>query len=101
MYACMCNWGTILYSGKLTEYCKPAIMEKKSLYICNTRLVAIFQETGLSQPHPFIHPTMIYFVPGTLLGNTAVKIQTKNLCPHGAFIFPGSRDRETDNKQYK
>ena len=24
----MCNWVTLLYSRKLTEYCKPAIMEK-------------------------------------------------------------------------
>ena len=27
----MCNWVTMLYSRKLTEHCKPAIMEKKSL----------------------------------------------------------------------
>ena len=34
MYTCMCNWVTMLYSRKLTEHCKPAIMEKnkKSLY---------------------------------------------------------------------
>ena len=25
----MCNWVTLLYSRKLTENCKPAIMEKK------------------------------------------------------------------------
>ena len=24
----MCNWVTMLYTGKLTEHCKPAIMEK-------------------------------------------------------------------------
>ena len=24
----MCNWVTMLYSSKLTEHCKPAIMEK-------------------------------------------------------------------------
>jgi len=28
MYACRCNWVTMLYSGKLTEHWKPAIMEK-------------------------------------------------------------------------
>ena len=28
MYTCMCNWVTTMYSGKLTEHCKPAIMEK-------------------------------------------------------------------------
>ena len=25
----MCNWVTMLYSRKLTEHCKPAIMKKK------------------------------------------------------------------------
>ena len=30
MYTCMCNWVTMLYSRKLTEHCKPAIMEKKN-----------------------------------------------------------------------
>ena len=34
MYACMCNWVTLLYSRILTELCKPAIMEKnKNHYI--------------------------------------------------------------------
>ena len=28
----MCNWFIMLYSRKLTEHCKPAIMKKKSLY---------------------------------------------------------------------
>ena len=28
MYICMCNWVTLLCSRKLTERCKPAIMEK-------------------------------------------------------------------------
>ena len=29
----MRNWVNILYSGKLTEHCKPAIMGKKNHYI--------------------------------------------------------------------
>ena len=28
MHICMCDWVTLLYSKKLTEYCKPTIMEK-------------------------------------------------------------------------
>ena len=28
MYKCMCDWVTLLYSKKLTEYCKPTITEK-------------------------------------------------------------------------
>jgi len=28
MYICMSDWVTLLYSRKLTEHCKPAIMEK-------------------------------------------------------------------------
>ena len=35
MYTCMCNWVTLLYSRKLTEHCKPAIMEKNSLNFTN------------------------------------------------------------------
>ena len=27
-YICMCDWVALLYSGKLTEHCKPAITEK-------------------------------------------------------------------------
>ena len=28
MYICMCDWVTLLYSRKLTEHGKPAILEK-------------------------------------------------------------------------
>ena len=28
MYACMCDWVTLLYSRKMTEHCKQAIMKK-------------------------------------------------------------------------
>ena len=28
MYRCMCDWVMLLYSRKLTEHCKPAMMEK-------------------------------------------------------------------------
>ena len=28
MSICMCDWVTLLYSRKLTEHCKPTIMEK-------------------------------------------------------------------------
>ena len=30
MYTCMCNWVTMLYSSKLTEHCKSAMMEKNN-----------------------------------------------------------------------
>ena len=34
MYTCICNWVTLLCSRKLTEHCRPAIMEKnKNHYI--------------------------------------------------------------------
>ena len=34
MYTCMCKWVIMMYSRKLTEHCKQAIMKKKtkSLY---------------------------------------------------------------------
>ena len=28
MCTCLCNWVTMLYSRKLTDHCKPVIMEK-------------------------------------------------------------------------
>ena len=30
MYIFMCDWVPLLYSRKLTEHCKPTIMEKKN-----------------------------------------------------------------------
>ena len=33
MYTRMCNWVTLLYSRKLTEHSKPAIMEKIKIII--------------------------------------------------------------------
>ena len=33
MYTCMYNWVTLLYSRKLTEHCKPAIIEKIKIII--------------------------------------------------------------------
>jgi len=39
MYTCMCDWVSMLYSRKLTEHCKPAIMEKnKNHYIKNLKI---------------------------------------------------------------
>ena len=32
IYTCMCNWVTMLYSRKLTEHCKLAIMKKNYIY---------------------------------------------------------------------
>ena len=29
MYMCMCDWVTLLYGRKLTEHCKPTVMEKR------------------------------------------------------------------------
>ena len=31
MYVCMVNWVALLYSRKMTEHCKPAIMEKTKI----------------------------------------------------------------------
>ena len=35
MYMCMCDWITLLYSGKLTEHCKPARMENIQIIFKN------------------------------------------------------------------
>ena len=40
MYICvknvyMCDWVTLLYSRKVTEHCKPAVMEMNKNYLKN------------------------------------------------------------------
>ena len=51
----MCDWVTLLYSRKLTEHCKPAMMEKikiiqKKEYTYNVVLVS-----GVQQSESVIH----------------------------------------------
>ena len=36
MYTCVCDWVTLLCSRKLTEHCKPAIMEKTKIIVKNS-----------------------------------------------------------------
>ena len=36
----MCNWLTMLYGRKLTEHCKPAIMEKTKIIINEKKIIA-------------------------------------------------------------
>ena len=36
----MCNWVTILYSRKMTEHCKPAIVEKDKNHYIGVPVVA-------------------------------------------------------------
>ena len=43
MYTCMCDWVTLLYSRKLTEYCKPAVMEKHKDHIKNINKYFLIQ----------------------------------------------------------
>ena len=38
MYMCMCDWVTLLYCRKLTEHCKPTIMEKIKIIIKKIKL---------------------------------------------------------------
>lgn len=58
----------------------------------DTGLVTIFTQTGLSHPHLFIHPILIYFEPGTHLGvgDISVKIQTKILTLMVLVFFLGA-----------
>ena len=42
MYTCMCDWVTLLYSRKLTQHSKPAIMEK-------TKITILKKKIGLSK----------------------------------------------------
>ena len=43
MYTCMCNWVTMLYSRKLTEHCKPAIMEKIKIILKKSGVPVVTQ----------------------------------------------------------
>ena len=43
MYICMCDWVTLLYSRKLTEYCKPVIMEEIKIITKKSRNKAGFK----------------------------------------------------------
>ena len=36
----MCEWVILLYSGKLTEHCKPAIMEKNKSHLKKSHVLA-------------------------------------------------------------
>ena len=49
MYTCVCDWVTLLYSSKLTEHCKPAIMEKIKI------IIKLKKKSGLGVQYPFIH----------------------------------------------
>ena len=39
MDICMCDWVSLLYSRKLTEYCKPAVVEKIKIFKAKLKFV--------------------------------------------------------------
>ena len=41
MYMCMHDWVTLLYSRKLTENCKPAIVEKNKNYLNKRKNISL------------------------------------------------------------
>ena len=73
MYVCLCDWVTLLYSRKLTEHCKPAIMEKIKI-IKKIRFQVDRQEGWFQVGH---HSAHLYNV-------LSVKIQRKNI---GGSLF--------------
>ena len=58
----MCNWVTMLYSRKLTEHCKPAIMEKyKNHYIIKKKFIQFLKVTfNLQLLHNIGYIPMLY-----------------------------------------
>ena len=46
MYACMCNWVTLLCSRKLREHSKPAMMEKIKIIIKKKKEGKLREITG-------------------------------------------------------
>ena len=54
MYTCMCNGATLLYSRKLAEHCKPAVMEKNTTIkkICDDQRKNAY--TGVNIIHDYL-----------------------------------------------
>ena len=52
MYVYICDWVTLLYSRKLTEHCKPAIMEKIKIIFKKLKLF-FFVFLPFLGPHPW------------------------------------------------
>ena len=46
MHICMCDWVSLLYSRKLTEHCKPALIEKIKIIKKNKKLEEEVYHTG-------------------------------------------------------
>ena len=64
MYICMCDWVTLLYSRKLTDHCKPVIMEKikiikKSLSHLKTPSKLMHKINHHRQNHKYIEMEII------------------------------------------
>ena len=54
MYTCICDWVILLYSRKLTEHCKPAIMEEIKIIIKKKKIRSSHHgtaETNLIRSH--------------------------------------------------
>ena len=52
----MCNWVTMLYSGKLTEHCKQGIMEKnKNHYIKNEKKIFLIKKKKKKNKSSSVH----------------------------------------------
>ena len=51
----MCNWVTMLYSRKLTEYCKPAIMEKIKITIYIKKILMLLDVIFAAVLSIFLH----------------------------------------------
>ena len=65
VYICMCDWVPLLYCRKLTEHCKPAIMEKikikkiNLIFVNGTKMLipvlVLIEIVGFKSPTFLIH----------------------------------------------
>ena len=78
----MCNWVTMLYSRKLTEHCKPAIMEKiKIIKNFNKKQFVFFEY--------MIHLKIVtqQRIPKSFLPEEVVEQQVKSMKPSRCQII--------------
>jgi len=47
IYICMCDWVTLLYGRKSTEYCKPTIMEKIKIIFKKISQITVSRNTHM------------------------------------------------------
>ena len=62
MYSCMCNWVTMLYSRKLKEHSKPAIMGEKNDRNRKKKKESLMDQQFPRCPGLSVHPKKLHVI---------------------------------------